>query len=410
MKKFLCRALLSGITLSALSACVQPPLQPAALETHVQALMAEAQVPGLALAVIRDGRVVSAAAYGSADVERGLPLSPNTVMAGASLTKAAFAHLVMQLVDEGIIDLDRPLPLQLRQPLGDYKDFAELAADARWRKITPRMLLSHSSGLLNWRWINPDRKLTLNYQPGQRYVYSGEGFQLLQLIVEERTREPLATLMQKRVFDRFGMASTSMVWREDFATRTANTYTADGKPHGHARRSNARAAGSMDTTLNDYAAFLAGVLRGDGLSAASQRQMLSAQMAIVSPQQFPSHWPGETAVNQGISLAAGLGWVVYQSPRGPAFFKEGNDEGTNNLALGFAHSRDGLLMLSNSANADKLFYAAAERLLGPQTCLPWFWMGYIPSDRPALRQTGARAQPQGPDCPDQPPEGAISRR
>lgn len=372
--------------------------------------MAEAQVPGLALAVIRDGRVVLSKAYGSADRERGEPLKTNTVMAGASLTKAAFAYLVMQLVDEGVINLDHPLPRQLRQPLPDYKDFADLGADPRWREITPRMLLSHSSGLLNWRWINPDRKLTLNFPPGQRYVYSGEGIQLLQLIVEERAREPLATLMQKRVFDSFGMASTSLVWREDFAPRAANTYAADGKPQGHARRSNARAAGSMDTTLDDYAAFLAGVLRGEGLSAAAQRQMLSAQIGIVSPQQFPSHWAGETAVNQGIALSAGLGWVVYHSPRGPAFFKEGSDEGTNNLALGFVQSRDGLLMLSNSANADKLFYAAAERLIGPQTCLPWFWMGYIPADRPALRQLGARTQPLGPDCPDQPPEGAVSRK
>lgn len=402
-------ALLIALMLAVLSACTAPPAKPVTLDSQLQDLMTEAQVPGLAVALIRDGRLVFSKAYGLADRERSELMKTDTVMPGASLTKAAFAYLVLQLVDEGVIDLDRPLPLQLRLPLHLYPDYADLAEDPRWREITPRMLLSHSSGLINWRWINPDRRLSLNYSPGQRYVYSGEGIQLLQKIVEGRTREPLAALMQKRVFDRFGMVNTSLVWRDDFAAHAATGYAVDGSSRGHARRQTARAAGSMDTTLNDYAAFLAGVLRGEGLSASSHKQMLSAQIAIVSPQQFPSHWPGETTVNQGIALSAGLGWVVYRSPRGPAFFKEGNDEGINNFALGFVSSRDGLVMLSNSANADKLFHEAAELLIGPPaTCLPWFWMGYIPHDRPELRKPGAREKPLGPGCAvvDQLPEGS----
>jgi len=374
-----------------------PTLAPAVIDLRLQELMTQAQVPGLALALIREGQVVYTQAYGWADRERGEPLRSDSIMYGASLTKAAFAHLVMQLVDEGVIDLDRPLPQQLKKPLPEYADFADLAGDERWPRVTPRMLLSHSSGLLNWRWINADRKLDFKYAPGERYVYSGEGLQLLQLIVEERTGEPLQALMQRRVFDRFGMRHTSMVWRPDFAASAANSYGKDGQPRGHAQRRRARAAGSMDTTLADYAAFLVGVLRGEGLSAVARQQMLSPQMAIVSPQQFPSHFPGETAVNRGIQLAAGLGWIVYRSPRGPAFFKEGSDEGTNNFALGFLDSRDGLLMLANSANADQLFYPAVELLMGP-SCLPWFWMGYIPFDKPELRAAGARDTPLGPDC------------
>ena len=376
---------------------VAPRPSPAETDAQLQALMEKAQVPGLALALIRDGRIVRTIAYGWADREQGVPLRTDTIMYGASLTKAAFAYMVLQLVDEGRLALDEPLPRLLDKPLDDYPDFAGLAADPRWRALTPRMLLSHTSGLLNWRWINADRRLDFKYAPGERYVYSGEGLQLLQLIVEERTGEPLQALMQRRVFDRFGMRHTSMVWRPDFAASAANSYGKDGQPRGHAQRRRARAAGSMDTTLADYAAFLVGVLRGEGLSAVARQQMLSPQMAIVSPQQFPSHFPGETAVNRGIQLAAGLGWIVYRSPRGPAFFKEGSDEGTNNFALGFLDSRDGLLMLANSANADQLFYPAVELLMGP-SCLPWFWMGYIPFDKPELRAAGARDTPLGPDC------------
>ncbi|MES3025556.1 MAG: serine hydrolase domain-containing protein [Pseudomonadota bacterium] len=364
----------------------------AALDAEIERLMKAAAVPGLALALIENGQVVYARAYGRADVARGVPLQTDTIMYGASLTKAAFAHLVLQLVDEGVLELDAPLPRQLKKPLPDYPDFADLRADPRWQAVTPRMLLSHSSGLLNWRWINEDRKLDFKYAPGSRYVYSGEGIQIMQLIVEERSGRKLGPLMQERIFDRFKMANTSMVWRDDFASHVTAHYGPDGALLEHKKRRNARAAGSMDTTLADYAKFLAAVLRGEGLSAASQAAMLSPQLAIVSPQQFPSHWPGETDAHRALGLSAGLGWPVFNSSAGPAFFKEGSDDGTNNLALGFIKQRKGILMLSNSSNAPRMFYPAVEALLG-HSCLPWFWMGYIPYDRPELLDPKARAQP-----------------
>ena len=369
----------------------------AGIDAAMERLMASAAVPGLALALIEDGKVVYQRAYGAADRAGGRALRTDTVMYGASLTKAAFAYLVMQLVDDGLIDLDAALPRQLRKPLPEYAGYADLAADPRWSAITPRMLLSHSSGLLNWRWINPDNKLDIKFPPGARYVYSGEGIQLLQLVVEERSGRPLAELMQERVFDRFGMKDTSMVWRADFEVRATLHYDAGGAPIAHARRSRARAAGSMDTTLADFAAFFSGVLRGDGLSAASHAAMLSPQLAIVSPRQFPSHWPGATVANQAIGLSAGLGWPLFNSPLGPAFFKEGSDDGTSNLAFGLVRQRSGVVMLSNSSNAPRMFYPALEALLG-RTCVPWFWMGYIPYDQPGLLGDNAAAPVVTPGC------------
>ncbi len=383
-----------------LGGCATTASPPAGLDAEIQRLMTAARVPGLQLALIQDGKVTYTHAYGYANVEKQQPLRTDTIMYAASLTKAVFAYAVMQLVDEGVLTLDAPLPTLLKKPLPDYPKFADLKDDSRWQLLTPRMLLSHTSGLLNWRYINENNKLDFKYPPGSRYVYSGEGLNILQIVVEERTGIPLETLMRQRVFDRFGMRDTSMVWRDSWAGRETSHYGKDGTVIPHKRRSDARAAGSMDTTIGDYAAFLAGVLRGEGLSPAAQRQMLGPQIAIVSPQQFPSQWPGETRVNDGIALAGGLGWVVYRSPQGPAFFKEGSDESTNNFALGFPGRRDGLLMLANSANADQIFYPLAEALMGP-TCLPWFWMGYIPYDRPELRKPVAREAPLGPGagCP-----------
>lgn len=370
-------------------------LSPAEIDARAEELMRRADVPGLALAQVRDGRVVHQRAYGFADVETRRPLTVDTVMCGASLTKAAFAYMTLQLVQEGLIDLDAPLTRLLPRPLPEYAEFKDLAGDPRWKRFTPRMLLSHSSGLLNWRFINDDGRLDIKYEPGSRYVYSGEGIQVMQLAVEQRTGRPAAELMQKRVFDRFGMKDTSMSWRADFEGRASNGYDVAGKGVGHRKRSRAQAAGSMDTTLADYARFVEGILREHRAGSRVTAEMLRPQIPIVSPQQFPSHFPGETDVNTRIGLAAGLGWVVFRSPQGPAAFKEGNDDGTNNFVFVLPDSGAAVLMLSNSARADRIFFPLAESLLG-RTCLPWFWMGYIPYDRSELRQPGARNKPIGP--------------
>jgi CubicO group peptidase (beta-lactamase class C family) len=370
------------------------------LDNRVLELMRRAEVPSLAVAVIRRGRVVYRQAYGLAvprsDVRVERPLRTDTVMYGASLTKAAFAYLVMQLVDAGLIDLDLTLPQLLPRPLPSYPAFADLEQDPRWRQVTLRQLLSHSSGLLNWRFINVGNRLDFKFDPGTRYVYSGEGIQIAQLVIEERLGQSLNALMQERVFARFGMGDTSLVWQDRFRERVSVGVALDGSLRPQRMASRPRAAGSMVTTLDDYAAFLAGVLRGEGLSAAAHRQMLSPQVAIVSPRQFPSHFPGQTDVNAPIELSAGLGWIVYRGPQGRVFFKEGNDEGTNNFAFGQADTGDGLLLLANSSRADAIFHPLVEMLFGP-SCLPWFWMGYVPYDRPQWRSAAARDTPQGPD-------------
>ncbi len=384
----------ASATIGAIQGNPAPRASPAPeqMDATVQDLMKRANIPGLAIAIIQDGRITRTQAYGMADVEKHRPMTPDTIMYAASLTKPAFAYMVLQLVDEGVIDLDAPLTRMLKKPLPDYPDYADLTGDPRWKAITPRMLLSHTSGLPNWRRFNDDGKLDIKFKPGTRFVYSGEGIQLLQLIVEERTGKSLSELMLARVFDRFGMTHTSMVWRDDFAGSESNEYDASGKSTGHDHHTEAQAAASMETNVGDYAKFVAGVLRGESLSKKSVRAMLHAQIRIVSPQEFPSHFPGATKVNDSIHLSAGLGWVLYDAPRGPAMFKEGNDEGTNNFVLAFPKTRSAVIVLSNSARADRMFFPLVESLYG-RTCLPWFWMGYVPYDRPELRNPGARAHP-----------------
>ena len=104
-------------------------------------------------------------------------------MYGASVTKAAFAYMVMQLVDEKRVDLDRPVSEYLPRPLPEYEDYTDLAGDERWRLLTPRLILTHRTGFANLRELEADRKLRFHFTPGERYAYSNEGFWVCKLFL-----------------------------------------------------------------------------------------------------------------------------------------------------------------------------------------------------------------------------------
>lgn len=349
------------------------------IDETVERLMGAGNVPGLALALISNNEVSYLKAYGLADMDEARPLQTDTVMYGASLTKAAFAYMVMTLVQDEIVDLDRPISEYLPKPLDQYEDYTDLASDERWRVWTLRMLLSHQAGLPNWRWFSDSQKLELLFEPGSRYAYSGEGIQIAQLTLEEGLGLDVNELMQKRVFDRFGMIRTSMLWREDFRPNFARGYDETGENLGHNVRQSVRAAGSMDTTVADYAAFLAGVLRSKGLSDTLRSEMLTAQVKITSRNQFPTQFPVDTDANEDIQLSYGLGWGLFESSFGHAFFKEGHDDGTNNYALCLEETGHCILILSNSSNAESIFLYLVNAMLG-KTGLPWEWEGFVPYD------------------------------
>lgn len=385
------------------------PLRGAALDQRVEQLMKAANVPGLAIAIIEDGKVVSVRAYGERDTGKHLPLQTDTVMYAASITKMAFAYAVMGLVDEHRLDLDASIASDLPKPLPAYEKYADLTGDDRWKQLTPAILLSHRSGFPNFRYwqpgkeYDPNGKLSFWFDPGTRYAYSGEGINLLQFVIENGKGIDVGELMRDRLFTPFGMTRTGMTWRDDFADNLAIGYDENGKALGHKHRESVRAAGSMDTTPHDYAQLLAAMVRGDGLSAATYKDWLTPRVSIHSVQQFPTIGAPDTTDNEAIGLGYGLGMARYQSTHGPVFFKSGHDDGTNNLAACQMGSRDCVLIMSNSSNGESLFVYLLEATLG-ETCFPWYWENYIPFDHPELRDPAQRAM-RHPACT--PPKATI---
>jgi CubicO group peptidase (beta-lactamase class C family) len=336
--------------------------------------MRGANVQGLAVAIVERGAVTRVAAYGKRNATQ--PLTTDSIMYGASLTKTAFAYMLLQLVDEGRLNLDAPIATLLARPLPDYRgkdgDFSDLAGDDRWRQLTPRMLLNHASGFANFRWLEPDGKLRFHFSPGSRYAYSGEGFYLLQLVLEQGLGLDTGSEMQKRVFDRFGMHNTSMVWRADFAANLADGFDAKGNMEAHDQRSRVRAAGSMDTTIADQARLWAAIVRGDGLSAASRAGLVAPQLPIASAQQFPTLNPPPGPDHARIGLSAGLGLVTFQDLNGPAWFKGGHNDTTGNMVICQEIGQRCVIMLANDVRAERIYPELARLVLGP-TKMPWHW-------------------------------------
>jgi CubicO group peptidase (beta-lactamase class C family) len=353
-------------------------ITPAEIDATVVRLMHAAEVTGVSVAILNDGKVAYLKTYGVRDKEKNLPLTENSVMTGASFTKSAFAYMVMQLVQEKILDLDKPVYQYLPKPLPDYPGYEELASDSRSKQLTARMLLSHTSGFANLRFLEPDRKLRIHFQPGSRYAYSGEGLLLLQLVVEAIiTKQPLKALMQTRVFQPLGMTRTSMVWEGHFESDFANGYDEYGRLLGPQRRKDADAAGSMQTTPRDFAQFMVAMAQGKGLSKQTRDLMLSPQIQILSKRQFPTLATETTDENRSIRLSYGLGWGLYWTPYGKGFFKEGHDEGWRNYAVCFEDQKSGIVIMTNSSNGEGIFKEMLETLLR-NTFTPIEWEGYTP--------------------------------
>jgi CubicO group peptidase (beta-lactamase class C family) len=128
----------------------------------------------------------------------------------------------------------------------------------------------------------------------------------------------------------------------------------------------------MLTTADDYARLVQAMF--------SHGEMLSPQIRIHSKHQFPTDDPETTTENDAIRLSYGLGWGLYWSPKGEAFFKEGHDDGWRNYAVGFAEPKSGMVIMTNSSNGEGIFKEVLETVLA-DTYTPLDWEGYTPYDK-----------------------------
>jgi CubicO group peptidase (beta-lactamase class C family) len=259
------------------------------IEAGLPGLMAGTKVPGASVALIGEGQVVWARGFGSKRAtEANDPVTASTIFEAAALSKPLFAQLALQLCQEGKLGLD--------VPLWHYFEYPDLAKEPLAREVTARHVLSHSSGLPNWR--KRGEALRFGDPPGERFSYSGEGYVYLQLALERVMEVPLGELARRTVLSGLGMKDSSFVWLDRFAGRVAAGHQPDGAPLPVRRTARANAAWSLLTTASDYARFVAATL-----DPAQARLMRSW-----SREMFSSQAPVEG------ELSWGLGWGLSGSP------------------------------------------------------------------------------------------------
>jgi CubicO group peptidase (beta-lactamase class C family) len=343
----------------------------AALDRLVPDLLKDGDVPGLSLAIVRDGRIELQRAYGVKDAASGTPVDADTVFEAASLSKPVFAYAVLKLVDAGKLDLDAPVSKYLP---GDYVD------DPRQSAITARRVLSHTTGFPNWR--PPGQPLKIHFAPGERFSYSGEGFVYLQKAVERLTGQTLDAVMRRLVFEPLHMASSSYVWQDRYERRKATGHDAAGTPRPMRRPSEAFAAATLHTTAGDYARFLAAALDGSGLEARTAAEMIRPQVHV--DEGCENCIAKKPTGRLSRELGWGLGWGLEETEDGISLWHWGDNGGSgfHCFVAGFPRQRLGVVVFSNGLGGQGIFPEIVATAIGGRH--PAFaWLDYERYNSPA---------------------------
>jgi CubicO group peptidase (beta-lactamase class C family) len=341
------------------------------LEKQVPELLKDGTVPGLSMALIRDGKTYWLHSFGVRDAKTGQPVAEDTIFEAASLSKPVFAYGVLKLVDQGKLNLDSPLSQYLPKPY--------IEGDARLDQITARIILSHRTGFPNWR---PDGKpLAIHFTPGERFSYSGEGIVYLQKAVEQITGKPLNDYMTEAVFTPLEMKSSSYVWQAAYDSRTALPHDGAGEAGDKFKPKDSNAAASLHTTAGDYALFVEALLNGSSLSKKTLAEMERPQIAVdPACTNCTDREPKELSK----TVFWGLGIGIQETKDGESLWHWGDNGRFKCFVLAYPKQKIGVVLFMNGENGLSILSDLLRLSLGgEQPALGW--IKYDHYDSPAMR-------------------------
>jgi len=293
---------------------------------QVGKMMKEVGVPGMSLAIIENNEVVYAHGYGIKQLSSGDEVDDETIFEAASLTKCFLTFIVFKLVDQGKLDLDKPMYQYLEHKL--------LQHDNRYRQITPRMILGHSSGLENWKKYNNPDTLEILSDPGTKYIYSGEGYEYLEQVVALILQKTYEEYLKEMVIEPMKLSRTFSSYTPDgkLPTNYAIGHDSFGKEIKKWKNSWAAPASGMHVRASDYAKLIITTFNGQNLTRKAIREIVRPVIKI-SPAN-PSWFYG-------------AGFEVQYTADDTIVFHGGNNGGFKSLVLYSMTKNRGIVFFTN---------------------------------------------------------------
>lgn len=321
------------------------------IDSFTAKLMNELNVPGVTITTIKNHKIVYSKSFGVADVNSQLQVTNNTIFEACSMSKPVFAYIVLKLVEQKKLDLDKPLSNYLSEEFvcenDDYPN-----------QITARMILSHTSGLPNWRKGEEERNppLPIYFNPGDHFSYSGEGMFYLQRVIEKITGEPLEKYAEETLFKPLGLEHTSYIWTEKIDSTLSCGHDTSGQFLAKSKYLHSNSAYSLYTTSEDYARFIIEILKPDrssyySLSKYFLEEMMKPQVDVLV--RDPISRPGRYL---GLFVYWGLGWAIDSTASGKIVYHSGaNRTGFRCYSQFNPEEGSGIVIMTNSLNGSALW-------------------------------------------------------
>ncbi len=329
-------------------------IQTSKLNAGIEKIMDSIKMPGLSIAIINDSEMVYHQTFGVSNIETMKPLDANSIFEGASLSKPLFAYFVLKEVEEGIVELDKPLVEYLPHP-GIAPESAE-----DYKLITARMVLSHSTGFPNH---SEGKPIKLAFKPGTGFQYSGEAYQYLAAIIGKQHgvgwKKEFNKIFESKTTEPLEMVHTSYLWNDYLAAHKVYGHKDNSPTHndtGDWSGDTFNAFSSIHSNAWEYAKFIVAMLKHEGLSERMFQQMLKEQ----------THFKDDNHLKQEVGQTGwGLGFAQKPTPYGLMHLHTGNNHDFQSYAMFVPEKKYGLVVFTNS---DKMpvFLEKLQNLIGQQ--------------------------------------------
>lgn len=333
-------------------------VNPVELTNNIKQIMKKFSIPGVSIAIINDNKLVYHDVFGVSNIETQEPVESKSIFEAASLSKPLFAYFALKMVDQGKLDLDRPLWEYLPHPgiSPESKEDAKL--------ITARMVLSHQTGMPNHAF---GEKIKLSFKPGTGFEYSGEAYQYLAAAIGTLNgvgwKDCLNDLFKEEVSNPLGMTHSSFVWNDYIAKNKVFGHDEnDGTPknripqNGYWDDNVFSAYSSLHTESREYSKFVVAMLREQGLKPETFKEMLKEH----------THFEKDNPLRKQIGQTGwGLGFTQKKTPEMTMHMHTGNNHDFQSYVMFAPEKNYGIVLFTNSGKMIPMV-SGLSQILGPQ--------------------------------------------